>query len=57
MLRTTRGEVQDNGAIADEFSQFFATCVSGDNRVQGPPPVAAKANGKFLLESVEDQSN
>ncbi len=50
-----RGEVQDKGAIAEEFSQFFATCVSGDNRVQGPLPAAAKASGKFLLESVEEQ--
>ena len=28
MLRTTMGDVLDNGAIAEEFSQFFSTCVT-----------------------------
>ena len=49
------GDVLDNGAIAEEFSQFFVTCVTHDFSVLEQPTVVAKTKSQFSLETVDEQ--
>ena len=55
MLKSTIGvNVFDDGAIAEEFSQFYANCGTCNPNVRGQPTMMARASCQFGLKCIDD---
>lgn len=56
MLKSTMGGyVFDDGAIAEEFSQFFANCGTCNPNVRGQPTMMARVSCQFGLKCIDEQ--